>query len=31
MNDPVVGFIFSNEGLMSNLNLEGAKITKLAR
>ncbi len=31
INEPIVGFIFSNEGLMANLTLEGAKITKLAR
>ncbi len=29
--DPVVGFIFSNEGLMYNLTLEGSKITRIAR
>lgn len=28
---PVVAFIFSNEGLMANLTLEGSKITRLAR
>jgi lipid-binding SYLF domain-containing protein len=27
--DPVVGFVFGNEGLMYNLTLEGSKITKL--
>jgi len=31
VKDPVVAFIFSNEGLMANLTLEGAKITRLAR
>lgn len=31
LEQPIVGFIFSNEGLMANLTLEGAKITKLAR
>jgi len=29
--DPIVGFVFSNKGLMYNLTLEGSKITKLAR
>jgi len=29
INDPVIGFIFGEQGLMANLNLEGAKITKL--
>lgn len=29
INDPVVGFVFSNKGLMYNLTLEGAKFTKL--
>ena len=28
---PIIGFIFSNEGLMFNLNLEGSKITRLYR
>lgn len=28
---PIVGFIFSNEGLMFNLTLEGAKITPINR
>ncbi len=28
---PIVGFIFSNEGLMFNLTLEGAKITPIKR
>ena len=27
--DPIVGFVFSNKGLMYNLTLEGSKITKL--
>lgn len=31
MNDPIVGFIFSNKGLMYNLTLEGSKITKLKK
>ena len=29
INDPIIGFIFSNKGLMYNLTFEGAKITKL--
>jgi lipid-binding SYLF domain-containing protein len=29
INDPIVGFVFSNKGLMYNLTLEGSKITKL--
>ncbi len=28
---PIIGFIFANEGLMYNLNLEGSKITRLQR
>jgi len=28
---PIIGFIFANEGLMYNLNLEGSKITQLQR
>ncbi|OUS13505.1 hypothetical protein A9Q89_02735 [Gammaproteobacteria bacterium 53_120_T64] len=28
---PIIGFIFANEGLMFNLNLEGSKITRLHR
>ena len=28
-SDPVIGFIFGEQGLMSNLSLEGAKITKM--
>ncbi len=27
--DPVVGFVFGNQGLMYNLTLEGSKITKI--
>ncbi len=26
---PIIGFIFSNKGLMYNLTFEGSKITKL--
>ncbi|MCH8263462.1 MAG: hypothetical protein E2O62_02175 [Gammaproteobacteria bacterium] len=29
LEDPIVGFVFSNKGLMYNLTLEGSKITKL--
>jgi lipid-binding SYLF domain-containing protein len=29
MRDPVIGFVFGEQGLMANLSLEGAKITKL--
>ena len=29
LDDPIVGFVFSNKGLMYNLTLEGSKITKL--
>ncbi len=28
---PIIGFIFSNKGLMYNLSIEGAKITKIDR
>ncbi len=28
---PVIGFVFSNKGLMYNLTLEGGKITRIAR
>jgi len=31
IKDPVVGFIFGNEGLMYNLTLEGSKITRLKK
>jgi len=31
ISDPIVGFIFGNEGLMFNLSLEGSKFTKLVR
>lgn len=31
LNESVVGFIFSNKGLMYNLTLEGSKITRIAR
>jgi len=29
VKDPIIGFIFSNKGLMYNLTFEGAKITKI--
>lgn len=29
LEDPIVGFVFSNKGLMYNLTLEGSKISKL--
>ncbi len=29
IEDPVVGFVFDNKGLMYNLTIEGSKITKL--
>jgi len=29
IRDPIVGFVFSNKGLMYNLTLEGSKMTKL--
>jgi lipid-binding SYLF domain-containing protein len=28
---PIIGFVFSNKGLMYNLTLEGSKITRLAK
>ena len=31
IKDPIVGFVFSNKGLMFNLTLEGSKITQLKR
>ncbi|AFI83878.1 hypothetical protein Q7A_1036 [Methylophaga nitratireducenticrescens] len=31
IQDPIVGFVFSNKGLMYNLTLEGAKFTKLTK
>jgi lipid-binding SYLF domain-containing protein len=31
IKDPIVGFVFSNKGLMYNLTLEGSKFTKLAK
>ena len=29
--DPIVGFVFSNKGLMAGVSIEGSKITKLDR
>jgi lipid-binding SYLF domain-containing protein len=29
IRDPIIGFVFSNKGLMYNLTLEGSKMTKL--
>lgn len=31
IRDPIVGFVFSNKGLMYNLTLEGSKMTKLKK
>lgn len=31
IKDPIIGFVFSNKGLMYNLTLEGSKYTKLKR
>ncbi len=31
IREPIIGFIFSNKGLMYNLNLEGSKITKISK
>lgn len=31
IEDPIVGFVISNKGLMYNLTLEGSKITKLKK
>lgn len=31
IKDPIVGFVFSNKGLMYNLTIEGAKFTKIVR
>ncbi len=30
-NEPIVGFVFNNVGLMANINLEGSKYTKIVR
>jgi lipid-binding SYLF domain-containing protein len=29
IKDPIVGFVFGQKGLMANLTLEGAKITRM--
>ncbi len=29
INDPIIGFVFNNKGVMYNLTLEGSKITRL--
>jgi lipid-binding SYLF domain-containing protein len=31
INQPIVGFVFGQSGLMYNLSLEGAKISRLQR
>jgi lipid-binding SYLF domain-containing protein len=31
VKDPIIGFIFSNKGLMYNLTFEGSKITKITK
>ena len=31
IEDEIVGFVYTNEGLMADLSLEGSKITRLAR
>ena len=31
ITDPIIGFVFSNKGLMYNLTLEGSKMTKLKK
>jgi lipid-binding SYLF domain-containing protein len=31
INNPIVGFVFGNKGLMFNLTLEGSKYTKIVR
>lgn len=31
IEDPIVGFVFSNKGLMFNLTIEGSKFTKIIR
>ncbi len=31
IEDPIVGFVFSNKGLMFNLTLEGSKFTKITK
>jgi lipid-binding SYLF domain-containing protein len=31
ISEPVIGFVFGEQGLMANLSLEGAKISKLEK
>jgi len=31
IQNPIIGFIFSNKGLMYNLTFEGSKMTKIER
>ncbi len=31
LKDPIVGFVFSNKGLMAGISIEGSKITRLKR
>lgn len=31
LEDPIVGFVFSNKGLMFNLTLEGSKFTRISK
>lgn len=31
IEDPIIGFVFSNKGLMYNLTLEGSKFTKIVK
>ncbi len=31
IKDPIIGFVFSNKGLMFNLTLEGSKFTKIVK
>ncbi len=31
LNQPIIGFVFSNKGLMYNLTLEGSKITRIKK
>ena len=31
IRDPIIGFIFSNQGLMYNLTFEGSKISEISR
>jgi lipid-binding SYLF domain-containing protein len=31
IEDPIIGFVFGNNGLMFNLTLEGSKMTKIEK